>query len=62
LNQAYFAFYGNYADNPTSVDPLGDQLRELRGNSRDAKDFLERASFLTSRADLKTLLEQQRGS
>jgi len=23
LNQAYFAFHGNYADSPTSVNPIG---------------------------------------
>ncbi len=34
LNQAYFAFYGTYADNPASVSPIGqevDRLREISG-------------------------------
>jgi hypothetical protein len=61
LNQAYFAFYGTYADSPTSIDPLGDQMRELRDNSRSIKDFLDRASFITSRADLKENLKQLTG-
>jgi len=58
LNQAYFAFYGSYTDSPTSVDPLGAEMRELRNNSRSIKDFLDRASFITSRADLKENLKQ----
>ena len=35
LNQAYFAFYGTYADNPASVSPIGaevDRLREITGS------------------------------
>ena len=28
LNQAYFAFRGNYAESPASVSPIGDQLKE----------------------------------
>ena len=61
LNQAYFAFYGSYTTSPTSVDPLGDQLRELRSDSRTIKVFLDRASFITSREDLKENLRQATG-
>jgi len=49
LNQAYFAFHGIYADSPTSVDPLGDQLRQLRKNSPTLRDFLETISDTVSR-------------
>jgi hypothetical protein len=52
LNQAYFAFYGSYADSPTSVDPIGDDIRFLRKNSPSIKSFLETVSTLTSRQDL----------
>lgn len=61
LNQAYFAFYGSYTDSPTSIDPLGDQMRELRKNSASIKDFLDRASFITSREDLQQNLRQIAG-
>lgn len=61
LNQAYFAFYGSYTDSPTSVDPLGDEMRELRSKSASLKDFLDRASFITSREDLKENLRQVSG-
>jgi hypothetical protein len=52
LNQAYFAFYGSYADNPTSVDPIGDDFRLLRKNSSSIREFLDIASSINSREDL----------
>ncbi|HEX9975963.1 MAG TPA: hypothetical protein VGA82_01815 [Dehalococcoidales bacterium] len=57
LNQAYFAFHGTYADSPTSVDPIGRELKELRGQSASLKDFLNRVAAMTSRQALKTSLE-----
>ena len=30
LNQAYFAFYGSYATNPSAANPIGGQLEWLR--------------------------------
>ena len=52
LNQAYFAFYGTYADSPTSISPIGFELKELRKRSASIKDFLEAVSGMTSRQDL----------
>jgi hypothetical protein len=52
LNQAYFAFYGAYADRPTSVSPIGTQLRELREQTAFLKDFLHTVSAITSHQDL----------
>ena len=52
LNQAYFAFYGSYADSPTSINPIGEKLRLLRKNSSSIKDFLEIASDFSSKQDL----------
>jgi hypothetical protein len=48
LNQAYFAFYGTYADSPTSVSPIGADLKTLRGRSASLKDFLDTAASMTS--------------
>jgi hypothetical protein len=59
LNQAYFAFYGSYAYSPTSVDPLGDQVRLLRKQSPSLKDFLMTASGLTNRQDLSNILTSE---
>jgi hypothetical protein len=57
LNQAYFAFYGSYADSPTSVDPLGSQLKTLRQQSSAFVDFLNQVSGFTSRADVQKALK-----
>ncbi len=52
LNQAYFAFYGTYADRPTSISPIGEELSRLRKQSSSLKEFLETVSSITSRKDL----------
>lgn len=52
LNQAYFAFYGTYADRPTSVSPIGQELKTLREQSASLKDFLEAVAAMTSHRDL----------
>jgi hypothetical protein len=52
LNQAYFAFYGTYADSPTSISPIGVELKKLRNQSASLKEFLDRVAAMTSRQDL----------
>ena len=52
LNQAYFAFHGAYADSPTSVSPIGSELKTLRGQSASLSDFLDTVAVMTSRNDL----------
>jgi len=52
LNQAYFAFHGTYADRPTSVSPIGVELKKLREQSASLKDFLNTVAAMTSRQDL----------
>jgi hypothetical protein len=56
LNQAYFAFYGTYADSPTSIDPIGADLKLLRAQSPSLKDFLSRVASMTSRQDITNSL------
>ncbi len=53
LNQAYFAFYGTYADRPTSISPIGLELKELRSQSASLKDFLNTVAVMTSRQNLR---------
>ena len=51
LNQAYFAFYGAYADLPGGAageDPVGEAVRDLRAESPTLADFLKRISWMTS--------------
>lgn len=52
LNQAYFAFYGTYADRPDSISPIGAEMRQLRVKSASLKEFLEKAAVMKSRKDL----------
>jgi hypothetical protein len=58
LNQAYFAFYGSYAYSPTSIDPLGEQVKSLRNNIPSLRAFLEAVSGLKSRQDLDRALNR----
>lgn len=49
LNQAYFAFYGAYADQPGGAageDPVGAAVRDLRAQSPNLADFLNRISWM----------------
>ncbi len=51
LNQAYFAFFGAYADQPGGAageDPVGEAVRKLRANSSTLAAFLNRISWMTS--------------
>ena len=57
LNQAYFAFHGTYADEPTSISPIGAELRQLREQFSSLKEFLNLVAGMTSRDDLKSYLE-----
>lgn len=60
LNQAYFAFHGAYADKPFSAagaDPVGEDVRLLRGKSLDLAEFLYTIRRLSSYASLRDLVE-----
>lgn len=49
LNQAYFAFYGAYADQPGGAageDPVGVAVRSLRAKSATLKDFVNRIAWM----------------
>ncbi len=56
LNQAYFAFYGAYADIPGGAageDPVGPAVRALRARSKSLADFINRIAWMTSFDQLK---------
>ena len=55
LNQAYFAFYGNYAEGPQRSTEIPDRLAQLRGQSVSLGDFLGRVGEVASLADLRAL-------
>ncbi len=61
LNQAYFAFYGAYADTPVGPageDPVGPAVRALRARSRSLADFLKTIAAMDSFQDLQDALAQ----
>lgn len=64
LNQAYFAFYGAYADEPgaTGSDPIGPALRELRYYSPSLHDFIAMVRRMTSFEEIQQALEEARGT
>jgi hypothetical protein len=57
LNQAYFAFHGTYADSPTSISPIGVELKEIRSQSASLKDFLDTVAAMTSHQNLRDSLK-----
>ena len=58
INQAYFAFFGDYTAGPASPDPLGDQLREIRRRAGSLGGFLELVRELRSRDGVEALLAE----
>jgi hypothetical protein len=61
LNQAYFAFYGAYADLPGGAagdDPVGEAVRLLRENSLNLADFINRMSWMYSYEHLQAAVEE----
>ena len=62
INQAYFAWYGTYAARADAVDPLGEQLRELRERAGSLARFLELVRGITTRAEVEALLEAEDGA
>ena len=56
LNQAYFAFYGAYADVPGGAageDPVGAAVRQLRAQSPSLAAFVHKMAWMTSFAALQ---------
>jgi hypothetical protein len=61
LNQAYFSFYGAYADSPGGAageDPVGPAVRALRAQSKSLADFVNTISWMTSFKQLQKAVNQ----
>lgn len=61
LNQAFFAFHGNYAEGPAASTEVQDSLTALRNRSRSLGEFIGRVGRLTSLADLRTEVGREVG-
>jgi hypothetical protein len=60
LNQAYFAFYGAYADVPGGAagqDPVGPAVRALREQSDSLADFINRIAWMTDFKQLQKAVQ-----
>ncbi|KXK15878.1 MAG: hypothetical protein UZ14_CFX002000229 [Chloroflexi bacterium OLB14] len=60
INQAYFAFYGAYADVPGGAageDPIGPAVRAFREQSDSLAEFVKNVAWITSLDELKENLE-----
>jgi hypothetical protein len=58
LNQAYFAFHGNYGTGAAASSPIGPDLLRLRELAPDLRTFLETVRWFTSADDLTRTLAQ----
>jgi len=61
LNQAYFAFYGAYADVPGGAageDPVGPAVRALRAQSKSLADFVNTIGWMTSFEQLQKAIQK----
>ncbi len=64
LNQAYFAFYGAYNDQPgggaAGQDPVGPAVQQLRKQSKNLSAFLNRIAWVTSYPSLVSAIQKTR--
>jgi hypothetical protein len=56
LNQAYFAFYGTYADSSASSDPIGPKLERVWELTGDVGTFLKTMRDVEDEAELDEVL------
>lgn len=56
INQAYFAFYGTYADSPQSSSPIGPKVNRVWELTGEVGAFLEAMREVASMADLDRVL------
>lgn len=61
LNQAYFAFYGAYADSPGGAageDPVGAAVRAFRSQTKSLEEFISRVAWMFSIEQLYRAVEE----
>jgi hypothetical protein len=58
LDQAYFAFYGTYADTPAYTDPIGTAVQDIRNQNSSLKDFLNTVDRVTNISQLDKLVNR----
>jgi len=61
INQAYFAFYGTYANTAASSSPIGPELAVLRSHYGSLSSFVRAVQDLRSPRDFQRLLRSSAG-
>ena len=56
INQAYFAFYGTYADSPQSTNPIGPKIEKVWDSTKDVGLFLAVMRDIKNTNDLDAAL------
>ena len=56
INQAYFAFYGSYADSPQSISPIYQQLQDLRKKRLNIGELVNEIKNISTYEEFKLLL------
>ena len=57
INQAYFAFRGNYADSPASISPIGAELNEYRETFPTVGEFIKSIATVKNYLQFQLMLE-----
>ena len=60
INQAYFAFYGSYADSPQSISPIYQQLQDLREKRLNIGELVNEIKNISTYEDFRLLLNHSR--
>ena len=60
INQAYFAFYGSYADSPQSISPIYKQLQDLREKRLNIGELVNEIKNISTYEDFRLLLNHSR--
>jgi len=58
INQAYFAFYGSYADTPHSTSPIYEQLLYLRKNVSSIGELIDKLKNISTHEEFESLLSK----
>ena len=58
INQAYFAFYGSYADSPHSTSPIYEQLLYLRKDVSSIGELVDKLKNISTYEEFESLLSK----
>lgn len=60
INQAYFSFYGSYADSPQSISPIYKQLQDLRDKRLNIGELVNEIKYISNYEEFRLLVNQSK--